>query len=281
MRLKLSALRKKFNPFGDSSQWRDGIPPSLGAGDAKVITRLLNKVKRENMVVLEVGSWVGNGSTRVITNAIRGSHGLFYCVDTWAGSENVPYHQEHRKRHNSFYEVFADNVKTYNGQDIVRPLVMPSTEACTLFPDKSLDLVFIDGNHGYSYVKQDVLAWLPKIKLGGIICGHDCDASYAELDPKLRAESDSHVEEDYYENKGYPGPKAFHAGVVKAVHEILGGKAKLWFKSKRSTSVWSYRPGTLLDRVRVSVYKCAPASREERPAGNKAWPKPTPWPATD
>jgi len=280
LRLKLSALRKKFNPFGDSSQWRDGIPPSLGAGDAKVITRLLNKVKRENMVVLEVGSWVGNGSTRVITNAIRSSHGLFYCVDTWAGSENVPYHQEHRKRHNSFYEVFADNVRTYNGQDIVRPLVMPSTEACTLFSDKSLDLVFIDGNHGYSFVKQDILAWLPKIKPGGVICGHNCDACYADLDPKLKAESDLQVEEDYYTNTAYPGPKAFHAGVVKAVHEVFGGKATLWFKSKGSTSVWSHRPGTLMDRLRVSIGS-APASGAEPAAGNKAWPKPTPWPTAD
>ncbi|MBI5684050.1 MAG: class I SAM-dependent methyltransferase [Verrucomicrobia bacterium] len=278
--MKLSALRKKLNFFGDSSEWKDGITPSIGGGDAKMLIRLLNKVKRENMAALEVGSWVGNGSTRVITNHIRDLHAVFYCVDTWAGSENVPFHQEFRKRYNTFFEVFADNVRAYNGQDIVRPLVMPSTQACVLFPDKSLDFVFIDGNHGYSYVKQDILAWLPKIKPGGVICGHDCDACYADLDPKLRAESDPHVEDDYYENKGHPGPKAFHAGVVKAVHEVFDGKATLWFKLKGSTSVWSHRPGSLMDRLRVSIGGGAPASREES-VGGKAWPKPTPWPAAN
>jgi hypothetical protein len=276
--MKLSTWRKKLNFFGDSSEWKDGITPSIGSGDAKMLIRLLNKVRRENMVVLEVGSWVGNGSTRVITNHIRDLHAIFYCVDTWAGSENVPFHQEFRKRYNTFFEVFADNVKAYNGRDIVRPLVMPSTQACVLFPDKSLDFVFIDGNHGYSYVKQDILAWLPKIKPGGIICGHDCDACYADLDPKLRAESDLHVEEDYYTNTAYPGPKAFHAGVVKAVHEVFGGKAKHWFKTKGSTSVWSHRPGTLMDRLRVSIGGGVSASQEES-VGGKAWPKPTPWPA--
>lgn len=279
--MKLSTWRKKLNFFGDSSEWKDGITPSIGGGDAKMLIRLLNKVKRENMVVLEVGSWVGNGSTRVITNHIRDLHAIFYCVDTWAGSENVPFHQEFRKRYNTFFEVFADNVKAYNGRDIVRPLVMPSTQACVLFPDKSLDLVFIDGNHGYSYAKQDILAWLPKIKPGGIICGHDCDACYADLDPKLRTESDLHVEEDYYTNTAYPGPKAFHAGVVKAVHEIFGGTAKHWFKTKGSTSVWSHRPGTALDRLRVSIGCCAPASQAGQASGDRAWPKPTPWPAAD
>jgi len=278
VRLRLSASLKTFGFFGDTSQWRDGIAPSIGTGDAKMLIWLLNKVRRENMMILEVGSWVGNGSTRVMTNAIRDSHGVLYCVDTWAGSENVPFHQEFRKRYRTFYEVFADNVRAYNGQDIVRPLVMPSIEACALFPDRSLDLVFIDGNHGYSHVKRDVLAWLPKIKFGGIICGHDCDASYSELDSKLRAESDLHCEEDYYRNTAYPGPPSFHAGVVKAVYEVFGRKAKLWCKSKRSTSIWSHRPTTLLERLRASVCDRVSASREAHRAENKVWPSPTPWP---
>ncbi len=38
-----------------------------------------------------------------------------------------------------------------------------------------LDLVFIDGDHGYPAVKQDITTWLPRIHPGGIICGHDYD----------------------------------------------------------------------------------------------------------
>ncbi|NOR90110.1 MAG: hypothetical protein GQ524_07625 [Anaerolineales bacterium] len=36
-----------------------------------------------------------------------------------------------------------------------------------------VDFVFIDGDHSYDHVKADVQAWLPHIREGGILCGHD------------------------------------------------------------------------------------------------------------
>ena len=50
---------------------------------------------------------------------------------------------------------------------------MTSEKAAKFFTDGCLDLVFIDANHTYPFVKQDIQLWLPKIKKGGIICGHD------------------------------------------------------------------------------------------------------------
>jgi len=229
-----------FNPWSNSAEWSNGIPPEIHLADAEVLTLLLNEVKHQGMVVVEVGSWVGNGSTRVIVEAIRDAGGILYCVDTWAGSDNVRHHQEYRDRYDDMFTVFADNVRKYNGQDIVRPVILPSVEASKTFPDESVDLVFIDGNHGYSYAKQDILAWLPKVRVGGILCGHDCDASYPDLDAKLKVETEKRCEEDVLYNVSYPGPPAFHAGVVKAVDEIFGRKAKLWCKLNPAT-VWSYK----------------------------------------
>ena len=39
--------------------------------------------------------------------------------------------------------------------------------------DGSLDFVFIDGDHTYEACKRDIIAWLPKVKEGGWITGHD------------------------------------------------------------------------------------------------------------
>ena len=50
---------------------------------------------------------------------------------------------------------------------------MDSVSAAGLFADDSLDLVFIDANHSFQAVATDIRAWLPKIRKGGIICGHD------------------------------------------------------------------------------------------------------------
>jgi hypothetical protein len=48
-----------------------------------------------------------------------------------------------------------------------------SAAAAVNFADQSVDFVFIDADHVYDRVKEDILAWLPKVKPGGIIAGHD------------------------------------------------------------------------------------------------------------
>ena len=45
-------------------------------------------------------------------------------------------------------------------------------DALADFEDKSLDFVYIDANHEYSYVFEDITKWYKKIKKGGIISGY-------------------------------------------------------------------------------------------------------------
>ena len=48
-----------------------------------------------------------------------------------------------------------------------------SMDAVKDFEDESLDFVYIDANHEYSYVLQDITEWAKKVKSGGMIAGHD------------------------------------------------------------------------------------------------------------
>lgn len=48
-----------------------------------------------------------------------------------------------------------------------------SLEAVQQFEDESLDCVFIDGNHDFRHVTEDVDEWSRKVKKGGIVAGHD------------------------------------------------------------------------------------------------------------
>ncbi len=73
-------------------------------------------------------------------------------------------------------------------------LTMSSPDAAALFADKSLAAVYVDGDHSYEGAKADILAWWPKIRPGGYMCGHD-----------------------YVSNM---------PGVVRAVTEIFGGNVE-------------------------------------------------------
>ena len=48
-----------------------------------------------------------------------------------------------------------------------------STQAAGFYPDGHFDLVFIDAWHDYRDVRDDIDAWLPKVREGGILAGHD------------------------------------------------------------------------------------------------------------
>lgn len=60
----------------------------------------------------------------------------------------------------------------------VRLLQMTSVEATAIIPDVSASIVYIDGNHGYENVWADLVAWWPKVKVGGILAGHDYDPGH-------------------------------------------------------------------------------------------------------
>jgi len=56
-------------------------------------------------------------------------------------------------------------------------LICLSTEAAPFFADESLDFVFIDASHFYTTVKVDLECWVPKVKQGGLLVGHDYNSA--------------------------------------------------------------------------------------------------------
>lgn len=50
---------------------------------------------------------------------------------------------------------------------------MKSMDAVGKFPDSSLDFVYIDARHEFDQVIMDIIHWVPKVRIGGIVSGHD------------------------------------------------------------------------------------------------------------
>lgn len=55
-----------------------------------------------------------------------------------------------------------------------------SLDAANQIPNESLDFVYIDANHSEPYVTQDIETWFPKVRVGGVVAGHD----YARIKAK-------------------------------------------------------------------------------------------------
>ena len=73
--------------------------------------------------------------------------------------------------HETYYNQMMSIVKSSNGRvSFIRDY---TTNAAKKIRDNCLDMVFIDALHTYSGVISDIVNWLPKVKVGGIICGHD------------------------------------------------------------------------------------------------------------
>lgn len=91
-----------------------------------------------------------------------------YCIDPWQAYSGYREHVSQPKLDN-FYDEAAWRLGPFNAQ-LVRKF---SVDAAKDFKDGSLDFIYIDGNHTLLHVIQDLCAWVPKVRKGGIVAGHD------------------------------------------------------------------------------------------------------------
>lgn len=116
---------------------------------------------------VECGAWLGKSSAYLCS--IANDRINVFIVDSWKGSKDEITHAHKLATETDIHEIFTKNLEGYK----YIPLKLFSHQAVELFQDNSCDVVFIDMGHTYEEVKNDIEIWLPKIKNGGYISGHD------------------------------------------------------------------------------------------------------------
>jgi len=117
---------------------------------------------------VEVGTFKGQFSKEIMNNW----SGTLYMVDVWRPLESgYDDSSNHGKYDGGVYNNAMENIKGFEDRAI---MVRATSEISSdMFNDESLDFVYIDANHAYDYVVQDIKLWHPKVKKGGYLCGHD------------------------------------------------------------------------------------------------------------
>jgi len=90
--------------------------------------------------------------------------GYLHCVDAWA-----PYEEQYD--HEANYVETLARLAPYENRNAIHRIT--SQEGARLFEDGTLDFVYLDANHGYEAVRDDLIAWWPKVKCGGMLAGDD------------------------------------------------------------------------------------------------------------
>lgn len=107
----------------------------------------------------------------------KGEFSLKFCqaglalnaIDPWTISKDYK-HPLGQKRLDEQYEHARKLLFPYPKCEIIRKTSM---EAVNDFEDESLDFVYIDGNHEFKFIAEDISEWTKKVRTGGIVSGHD------------------------------------------------------------------------------------------------------------
>lgn len=114
----------------------------------------------------EIGVWAGDFS-EVLCHTIPGLR--LIGVDPWRAYKTYNERKNNQARLDAAFQEATTRLQPF-GCQLWR---MTSLDAAALVPDRSLDFVYIDANHQEPFITDDLEAWMPKVRSGGILAGHD------------------------------------------------------------------------------------------------------------
>lgn len=123
-------------------------------------------------VVVELGSWLG-ASAIAMARSVRRWGGTVTCVDTWCGEldENGASPEPNGAAPLMLLSCARSMVQAGVSASI-RLIPATTLDAARMWTGP-IDLLYVDAGHGYDDVRNDLHAWVPHVRAGGVIAGDD------------------------------------------------------------------------------------------------------------
>jgi hypothetical protein len=189
--------------------------------------------------LLEIGSWAG-GSVFTWIDIFESMEKKYkiYCIDPWedyiSDQGDLWTHKTMKKalKKNKIYKLFLHNILSSGFSQNVSILRGSTEEMTKVLKKDSFDIVFIDGNHAYDFVRKDLELTSTLVKNNGILSGDDLELQYNEIDKKqLENNKNKDVINDNINFKNY------HPGVTLAIMDFfkksISSIEGFWFVSKK------------------------------------------------
>lgn len=117
----------------------------------------------------EIGCAFG-GFSKIMLSAWNGKN--YFMVDPWT-AQRADVYREKQEEPWKYERWFEECSAIAAGDKRVSVMRSYSHDAAKLIQDDSLDCCFIDGNHSFEAVSEDLFDWWPKVRSGGLFSGHD------------------------------------------------------------------------------------------------------------
>ena len=184
-------------------KWNELLPYT---GWARITREQLPEIWNE--LGYKVGAEIGvqwGGFSQSILEKIPGV--TLCCIDIWGP---FPGGRPSQERQDRIYRRAVAVLSQYKGVT-VRFIRKTSMDALADIEDGSLDFVYIDAAHDFDNVMMDIIGWSKKVKIGGIVSGHDYIHLHAGgIIPAVRGYVEGHCITQWYLTSGdYPTPSFF------------------------------------------------------------------------
>lgn len=128
-----------------------------------------------NETIIEIGCFKGRSTAVMMPIALK-NNCQYFVIDNFAGGIDplTEASKIQRKEGAKVMATFMANMKAIGiNRSDYSLYKSDSIAASVYFPDNSIDMVFIDGDHAYESIKKDIETYWQKLKIGGILSGHD------------------------------------------------------------------------------------------------------------
>ncbi len=133
----------------------------------------LRSVMPKGFSMAEVGCYAGESTVAFAMIA-----GNVYAIDPWKNGYDDDDLSSSIFPMELVEASFAHRIQGFHN---IYPVVATSERAALETQDGSLDVVYLDAIHKLGPMRDDINRWLPKIKKGGYIAGHDFCGYWGEV----------------------------------------------------------------------------------------------------